>query len=173
MRIALRLPQPAAWTLYGAAASALMLAAAHAFERFGGLAPCELCLKQREVYWIALLVGMAGYVLAGWMRRPRLTVIVCALLALLFLVGATVAAYHAGVEWKFWPGPKSCTGGGKINLSDMAGLLNGARISLPQCDVAKWRLLGISMAGYNALISLALAAVSAAVTWKWRAFDGR
>ena len=68
-----------------------------------------------------------------------------------------VAAYHAGVEWKWWPGPASCTGGGAVNAGQLAAFMNGAKLAVPQCDQAAWRLLGISMAGYNVLLSLALA----------------
>src|SRR3954470_16206515 len=92
------------WPLFAACASAAMLAVAHAFETFGGLPPCHLCLYQRDVYWIAMALGVAGFVLAygpaPW-TRPAANL----LLALLFLAGAGIAAYHAGVEWKWWPGP--------------------------------------------------------------------
>jgi disulfide bond formation protein DsbB len=148
------------WTLTAACASAAMLAAAHAFETFGGLAPCHLCLYQRDVYWAALSVGILGFAL-GYMRLRWAGRAATWLLALLFLLGAGVAAYHAGVEWKWWPGPASCTGGGRgIDARELAAFLKGAKVSVPQCDQAPWRMVGVSMAGYNALISLGLAALS-------------
>lgn len=148
------------WPLAAACASAAMLAAAHAFETFGGLAPCHLCLYQRDVYWIALSIGIAGFAL-GYMRLAWAGRAANAILALIFLAGAGLAAYHAGVEWKWWPGPASCTGGGAVNAGQLAAFMNGAKALPPQCDVAAWRMLGVSMAGDNAIISLGLAALSA------------
>lgn len=148
------------WPLIAAAVSALMLAVAHASETFGHLIPCELCLRQREVYWVALAVGLVGYAIVRGLRRPRLALLADGLLALVFLVGAGVAAYHAGVEWKWWRGPEVCTGGGSASAGDLAALLAGAKVAPPRCDVAAWRGLGLSMAGWNALASLGYAALS-------------
>jgi disulfide bond formation protein DsbB len=149
------------WPLVAAGVSAVMLAIAHGFETFGGLAPCELCLHQREAYWVALAVGLIGFAAARMLRRRWGSPLACGLLALVFLAGAGVAAYHAGVEWKWWPGPQSCTGGGAVSAGAMADLLAGKKIAPPQCDQAAWRWLGISMAGWNALASLGLAVLSA------------
>ena len=101
---------PTTWPLLAAVISLLALAGAHAAETFGHLAPCELCLKQRTVYWAAAAVGLAGYALGRGLKRPVLLSAASLLLGLIFLFGTGLAAYHAGVEWKFWPGPTSCTG---------------------------------------------------------------
>jgi disulfide bond formation protein DsbB len=84
-----------------------------------------------------------------------------ALLALIMLVSVGLGVYHAGIEWQFWPGPADCTGP-NTSFGSAADLLKriGTEIVV-QCDKAAWRFLGISLAGYNALISLALAAVAA------------
>ena len=148
------------WPLLAAVASAVMLGAAHAFESFGHLPPCELCLHQREVYWVALAVGLAGFGLGRALKNPLLVNLASLLLGVIFLFGAVLAAYHAGVEWKWWPGPQSCTGGGAVSADALAGLLKGDRIARPSCDQAAWRMLGVSMAGWNALVSLALAGIS-------------
>src|ERR1044072_6813540 len=87
------------WRLCAVLAAAAMLAAAHAFETFGGSAPCELCLPPPEGCW----VGRAP-VGRRWRGAP------CWVLALAFAVSCGVAVYHAGAEWKFWPGPQSCSG---------------------------------------------------------------
>jgi disulfide bond formation protein DsbB len=148
----------AAWPALAALASVLMLAGAHAFETFGGYAPCLLCLRQREVYWAALTVAVVGLALV---RLGRLPIEVLALvLAAIFAAGAVVAGFHAGMEWKWWPGPTSCAGGptGAVGAADISDLLAGAKVRPPACDVAAWRLAGISMAGYNAVISAGLAA---------------
>ncbi|HTK34618.1 MAG TPA: disulfide bond formation protein B [Caulobacteraceae bacterium] len=146
-----------AWPAFAAAASAVMLATAHAFETFGGYAPCTLCLRQREVYWGALaaaILGMAAIALKRPLAREGLAL--C--LAAIFLAGAVVASYHAGVEWKWWSGPATCSGaGGAVGADALSGLLSGAKVRPPACDQAAWRLLGISMAGYNAAISAGLA----------------
>lgn len=151
------------WPRWALLACVLMLAGAHAFETFGHMAPCELCLKQRDVYWFAMAVAAAGSLLGFTRFRGVATRIANVALALLFLLGAGVAGYHAGVEWKFWPGPAECTGGaGGVTAADLAALLNGAKAKMPDCDKPAWIYLGISMAGWNCLISLGLALASAA-----------
>jgi disulfide bond formation protein DsbB len=91
-------------------------------------------------------------------RRRRLGGLV--LLALLMLAGVGLGVYHAGVEWKFWPGPVECSGS-LNNFGSAIGLLDKInQTRLVPCDVAAFRVLGISLAGYNALISLALAVVA-------------
>ncbi len=147
------------WALLAAVFSGLMLAAAHGFENFGGMAPCELCLRQREVYWVALALGLGLFFTQrfNFTKRGALAV-----LGLVFLTGALIAGYHAGVEWKFWPGPASCTGNldGLNNLSGdlLAGLDQPGE--MPKCDQIPWSMLGISMAGWNALLSFGLAVIS-------------
>jgi disulfide bond formation protein DsbB len=151
------------WRLFALVAAAAMLGAAHAFETFGGYEPCLLCLRQREAYWTA---GAVALVALFQTRAPGDRVwrpLGLAALALVFLVGAGIAAYHAGVEWKFWPGPTACAGGsGGVSVADMQALLSGARVRAPACDQAPWIFVGLSMAGWNALISLGLAALSLA-----------
>jgi disulfide bond formation protein DsbB len=148
------------WPLCALLASAAMLAIAHAFETFGGLEPCNLCLKQREIYWTALGVGVVGVALQrfSWTTRSKLAVLF--LLGVIFLYGAGLAAFHAGVEWKWWPGPTTCVAGSGVSADDMAALLGGGPIQAPACDVAAWVFLGISMAGWNALVSLGLSVIS-------------
>jgi LPXTG-motif cell wall-anchored protein len=157
------------WPIWGAIAAAAMLAIAHASQTFGHLAPCELCLKQRDVYWAALLVGILGWRLELALPGRRFGPIFSLLLAVVFLYQAGLAGYHAGVEWKWWPGPQSCTGQGRASAADIAALLQGAAIRGPSCDVAAWRGLGLSMAGWNSLAALGLAVLSAAAgVMGWR-----
>lgn len=145
-----------AYAAFAAFVSAAMLAAAHIFQRFG-YEPCLLCLRQREVYWIALPLALAGFVLLQ--RRPEQVRVVPALLGTVFLTGFAVAAYHAGVEWKWWPGPESCGAGGAADAAGIEALLRGEPVRSVRCDEAAWRLFGVSMAGWNAMVSLALAAL--------------
>lgn len=147
------------WPFLALAASAAMLASAHAFQYFG-YQPCLLCLRQREIYWAAIAVAAA--VIAArrlWPRKAAAVLIGDVLLGLVFLTGMVVAAYHAGAEWKFWPGPSTCAAAGSLNAEDLLEALNRP-IHPPSCEEAAWRLFGVSMAGYNALISAGLAALS-------------
>lgn len=161
MRVHLRSSLRRAWRYWpaaAAAASAATLAAAHTFQALG-YDPCALCLTQREIYWTALAIAAATAIL--WVRRPeaRVARAVDALLGAAFFTGAIVAAYHAGIEWTFWPGPEKCT---SLGLSTMtvdsiaSALETGGPAAL--CDRAAWRdpVLQLSMAGWNVLISLAL-----------------
>ena len=148
---------PRTYVAFAALASAAMLAAAHAFERIGGYEPCNLCLQQREVYWAALAVAAGGWQLMG--RRPEVTRVVPLLVAALFATGAVIAGFHAGVELKWWPLPAGCAGGGPAQASDLAAILRGETVRIARCDEAAWSMFGVSMAGWNALISLGLAAL--------------
>jgi disulfide bond formation protein DsbB len=151
------------WPAVAATAAAAMLAAAHAFERLGGLDPCALCLRQREIYWAVLAVAAAGAWF--WAREPggRTARAVETVLGAAFLTGMIVAAYHAGVEWKWWPGPATCAAGtgGPITAADIAAALSGPQ-KVVACDDAAWRdpVVNLSMAGWNTLISAGLAAAS-------------
>lgn len=148
------------WPLVAALASALMLAIAHAFETFGHLAPCTLCLKAREVYWVALTVGLVGFAAQTFLKDDWARRLASVLLAAIFLFGVGVAIYHAGAEWKFWPGPKTCASGAIQQLTSLDAVLKGDRIKAPACDEAAWVFLGLSMAGWNGLISLKLTVFS-------------
>ncbi len=153
-----RAPAPT-FLIFAAVASAVMLAIAHLFETFGHLPPCELCLSQRDGYWAAFWVAVIGVLISRlWRHGPRWFAV---LLGLIFLAEAILAAYHAGVEWKWWPGPTSCTAThATVTAADMASLLKGVKINMVRCDQAAWRWLGLSMAGWNALYALGFAIVS-------------
>jgi disulfide bond formation protein DsbB len=148
------------WPLLALVACAFMLGVAHAFETFGKLAPCLLCLKQREVYWVTGTIAVVAVVLTrtAWAERVRRPLLL--LIGLGFLYGAGLAAYHAGAEWKWWPGPAACAAGGKVAADDLVAMLKGAKIAAPSCDKAVWVFLGLSMAGWNAVISFCLAIAS-------------
>lgn len=150
------------WPVVALIASAAMLAMAHAFETFGKLYPCPLCLRQREVFWVAGSVALIAIAarFSPWALRARRPFDL--LLGAIFLYGAGLAAYHAGVELKWWPGPTTCSGGATAAASDLVAMLKGDTIKPPACDKAAWIFLGISMAGWNALISLGLATAALA-----------
>jgi disulfide bond formation protein DsbB len=143
------------------------------FFQFGlGLKPCPLCLEQRYAYYfaipLAVMVALGDQV--GASRKVLLAAMVVIAAGMLWNSGLGV--YHSGIEWKWWPGPQECSG----SLDKIGGGRGGHKqlqsISLVRCDDAAWRFLGLSLAGYNALISLALAFVAgwAALTeWRRRA----
>jgi disulfide bond formation protein DsbB len=154
-----------------ALASALVLATVHVVERFGW-PPCELCLHEREVFWTALAIAVAGRALAYWLKlAPR---VACLALAVAFGAGCALATYHAGVEWRWWRGPEACTGGAgaHVTAKAVADLFAGAgkTVHVVRCDEAAFRVLGLSLAGWNALLSAALAVLSfSALTSRSRA----
>jgi len=158
------------WRLAALAASAAMLAIAHAFQTFGGYQPCTLCLRQREVYWVAGALALASMVVVRLPPGRRLRQPSCWALGLVFLVGLGVAVYHAGAEWKFWPGPSACSsaGGAGVSAADLQSLLSGAKIRPPACDEAPWVFAGLSMAGWNAVASLGLVILSVAAALRER-----
>jgi len=151
------------WPVFALAISAAMLGVAHAFQTFGHLAPCHLCLKQREVYWAAM--GVAAIAILAMFTRlgapaPRIASLI---LAAVFAYGVYLAGFHTGAEWKWWPAPASCsTTGATVSAADLKALLRGASAPGPACDQAPWRLLGLSMAGWNFLVSLGLTGSSLA-----------
>jgi disulfide bond formation protein DsbB len=132
-----------------AAALFAVIVGAWIFE-YAGYAPCELCLKQRWAYYIgvplALLLGVAK---PSWIR-PGLYA-----LALLLVANSIFGIYHSGVEWKFWTGPSTCTGG--AIAAD--GLPNLGTPGV-MCDQPAIRILGLSLAGWNAIICAVLAAIA-------------
>jgi disulfide bond formation protein DsbB len=156
------------WRFVALLISGGMLAAAHAFQTFGGLAPCELCLKQRTVYWVAGGIAAVSMVIVRLPGGPRWREATCWLLALVFLASVGMAGYHAGVEWKFWPGPASCSGGGKVSMAALKDLLNGGGVKMPNCDEPAWKFAGLSMAGWNAAASVVFVALSVAAALRER-----
>lgn len=120
-------------------------------QYIGGLVPCELCLEQRLAYYWGL--PLLALILVLWNRLPLpVWYIGMAIVLAIFAWGTYMGAFHAGVEWGFWPGPTACTGLGEEFSLDA---LNDLKPVIG-CDVVQFRFLGISLAGYNALISLAI-----------------
>ena len=144
-----------------AAIAAATLAGAWFFELVLDIRPCPLCLEQRYAYYLAIPLG-ALVAFAAAKDAPRAVLLAgLVLLALAALGNAGLGIYHAGVEWKLWQGPTDCTG--TIgNLGSAGNLLQRLdTVKVIRCDDVQWRFLGLSLAGYNVLISLALAAIAA------------
>ena len=155
---------PASQHAYRAGAFALVLAgatilAALAFEYLGGYVPCPLCLQQRFAYYAALPLLFVALVLLS-AGQPRPAALLFVLVSLAFLANAGLGVYHAGAEWKFWPGPQSCAGSQELatTAGSLLEALPGSRAV--RCDEAAWRFAGLSFAGWNVIVSLALVAIS-------------
>lgn len=142
-------------TLIALLGSAALLAVAFAFQYIGGMAPCQLCLWQRWPHGAAVLIGLVALA-TGWRGLLWLG-------ALAALTTAGIGAFHVGVEQGWWEGLATCTAGSISGIST-ADLLNpAADVAAPvRCDAIAWQLFGISMAGWNTVVSLALAGVWAA-----------
>jgi disulfide bond formation protein DsbB len=138
--------------LAGAIAAAAALAIALASEHLAGLAPCELCLWQRWPYWAAIGAGLAA------LAAPRLAAPLAWVVIALFLGNAALAAFHAGVEWGFWPSPLPGCGtggsGGAVTVDELMARLRGTPIV--RCDQPAIVIAGLSMAGWNAVFALAV-----------------
>jgi len=141
--------------------AAATLAGAWFFQLVLDIRPCPLCLEQRYAYYLAVPLGaLVAFAAAKGAARPVLLTGL-ALLGIAALGNAVLGTYHAGVEWHFFQGPTDCTG--PIgNLGSAGSLLERLdTVKVIRCDEVQWRFLGLSLAGYNVLISLLMAAVAA------------
>jgi disulfide bond formation protein DsbB len=158
-------PRPAAALVV--AVGVFALGTAFAFQHLGGLAPCILCIWQRYPYGIAIALGAAAFLLAG---KPQAARVLIALAGVVLLADAAIAAFHVGVEQKWWAGTAEC--GGNLAAGVSAEDLKQQLLAAPvvRCDEVAWSLFGISMAGYNFLIAAAsgIAALAWALAWAAR-----
>jgi len=127
-----------------------------AFEHIGGYAPCPLCLLQRYAYYVGIpatflaLMAMS----AGW---RTLAGILFLFVGLAFLANMALGAYHAGIEWQFWPGPDTCSQAAQPLATSGQDLLNALKSnSVVSCSEPAIRVLGLSFAGWNAAVSACL-----------------
>lgn len=139
------------------AASTAILAAAFAMQYLGGLEPCVLCVWQRYPYGAVIVVATLALLLGRAEPALRITLVFA---SAAFLIGAGIAVFNVGVERHWWPGTKGCAGVIAIpeTLAELEALLR--QPAPPRCDQVAWSLFGVSLAGYNALLSLALAGLS-------------
>lgn len=139
-------------TLLATLGSAGLLGGAFAFQHIGGLAPCQLCLWQRWPHAVAILIGILALAM-GWRRLLWLG-------ALAALTTAGIGIFHVGVEQHWWEGLATCTAGSISGISTADLLDPTVDVAAPvRCDEIAWSLFGISMAGWNVLVSLGLALI--------------
>lgn len=135
--------------LLAAGGSLAMLLGAWGFQYLGGLAPCKMCYWQRWPHMAAVGIGALGLVTTA------------ALVPLLGMVAALatagIGAYHTGVERGWWQGPTTCTSGDISGLTTQELMDQILAAPLVRCDEVAWSLMGLSMASWNAVISLGLA----------------
>jgi disulfide bond formation protein DsbB len=113
-------------------------------QYIGHLVPCEMCMWQRWPHLAAILFAL----IAILTRRTPVSRLFTALAALAILVSGGIGVYHAGVEYHWWLGPPRCTGSGFTSLADLM------KAPTVMCDVPQWKLWNISLAGWNAIISI-------------------
>ena len=135
-----------------------LVAGAFAFQYFGGLYPCEMCWWQRYAHMVAIALAVLAFSAAATEQRSRAFTL---LAALAIAVSGAIGVYHAGVELHIFQGFTTCstTATGASTAELLKKLM---KVPLIRCDQVQWSLFGISMAGWNAILSLAGAAV---VVW--------
>lgn len=137
--------------LLAALGSAALLGGAFLFQALG-YAPCKMCYWQRWPHGAAIGAGALA-LLTGW----ALWIVAGALSA---LTTGAIGIYHAGVELKLWAGPSSCSGGANLGGLSGADLLSTeVNDKVVMCDEVSWAFAGISMAGWNAILSFVLAGI--------------
>lgn len=133
-------------------ASVATIAGALVFEHAFGLRPCKLCLIQRDPYYLAIPLALVAAAAPVRWARIGLT-----LLAVVFLASAGLGIYHAGVEWGFFAGPSDCGGAAAATAPSVGDFLKQLETTrIVSCTEAAWRFLGLSLAGWNVVISLGL-----------------
>ncbi|MGL5840113.1 MAG: disulfide bond formation protein B [Sphingorhabdus sp.] len=124
-----------------------LLAGAYVSQYIGGLFPCEMCWWQRWPHFAAVPLALGAFILPGPGARKACTT----LAALAILASGVIGGYHAGVEYGWWEGLTACSSTLQTNGGDLLDSIMKA--PLTRCDVAPWSLFGVSLAGFNFLIS--------------------
>jgi disulfide bond formation protein DsbB len=143
-----------------AAIATATLAGAWFFQLVLDIRPCPLCLEQRYAYYLSIPLAVLVALAAGRGAPRGVLIAGLAILAVAALGNAVLGGYHAGVEWKFWQGPTDCSGP-VVDFGKAGSLLQQLdTVKVIRCDEVQWRFLGLSLAGYNVLISLLMAAIA-------------
>ena len=125
------------------------------FQYVMKLPPCPICLEERNAYYVSVPLAALLMLGASYGASRKVLLLGFLVIAAVMLWNTGLAAYHAGIEWKFWPGPQDCSGAVvQLNSGSLLDQMNRTRVI--RCDEAAWRLFGISLAGYNAIIAAAL-----------------
>ncbi len=138
--------------LFVLAVGTASIGSAWGFQLIGGYLPCKLCLEQRIPYYIGLPIALITAALAAWMLPRWPSRIGLILIAAIMAYGLYLAVYQAGAEWEFWPGPDDCGATGQENLSTGNLLSELKSMTIVSCTEVSWRMVGLSFAGWNAVI---------------------
>ena len=128
-----------------------LMAGALGSQYIGGLVPCEMCVWQRWPHYAAIVVALLAFVVQGNVMRAALTLLAGALIA----VSGAIGVFHAGVEYHWWQGITACTSGFRPAASSADMLAQIMNAPVVRCDAPQWTLFGISLAGFNAIFSIA------------------
>ena len=131
-----------------------------AFEHLGGYAPCPLCLTERIAYYAGVTGGLVA-ILMHQAGRKGMAAVLLAAIAVGYLINVGLGVYHSGIEWKWWPGPATCSGAAEISKSAGSLIEKLKTMQVVRCDEAPFRFLFLSFAGWSAVISATLAVVAA------------
>ena len=146
-------PGPAALArLLALGVPATLLGGAYLSQYVGGLHPCEMCYWQRWPHFFAVAVAGLAFLFAAPSRNARL---LTALAAIAIAVSGAIGVFHAGVEYGWWEGLTRCSAGVAMTLDELL------KVPLVRCDEVQFSFLNVSMAGWNAIISLGSAAAIA------------
>ena len=154
--------QPAyKWGAFALFLSIGIILGALGFEYIGGYQPCPMCLQQRYAYYLAIPVLFAALILVAMAKWPIATLLYF-LTALVFLANAAFGVFHAGVEWGYWAPPSTCTAGAAHSLgTGGASLLQSLKnVTTADCSEPALRIFGLSLAGWNAVVCIALCIAS-------------
>lgn len=153
------------WGSLGLFFAAAVILTALGFEYMGGYRPCPLCLQQRWAYYAGIPLTFAALVLLST-QRPRSAAVLFVIVALIYLGNAGLGVYHAGAEWKLWPGPDTCAAPGGQASTGTGTLLDRLRsTTVIRCDEAPLRVAGLSFAGWNVVACLMLSTISIKAAW--------
>ncbi|MFT5509290.1 MAG: disulfide bond formation protein DsbB [Hyphomicrobiaceae bacterium] len=126
------------------------------FEYLGGFKPCPLCLQQRYAYYIAIPVLFFALVLLS-AEKKQFAMALLFFISMVFLANSAFGVYHAGAEWGFWAAPMTCGGTGNALQGGGMKLLSALKnVDVVDCGKPSLIILGLSLAGWNAIISLCL-----------------
>jgi len=164
MTLSEHLPAPSQLGLLALLGSGALLGGAYYFQYVVGLAPCEMCYWQRWPHMVAIAAGLAALGSFAW---PRLALVLVMTAITALVVSAAIAVFHVGIEYHWWTGPLACSGGVPLGLSpeQLKRYLFSAK--MVRCDAPAWQMWGISMAGWNAILSAVLAFVLASGVANW------
>ena len=141
------------WPVIAALLSLSLWLGALAFEHIGKLAPCQMCYWQRNAHKLVIAVAVLALLIRFLTKSQKYDRLFAVLIALAFAVSSVFAFWHVGVEYKWWEGPKTCMAApGTFSAESLMKALSG-KVKIPVCGEAPWHFFGISMAGYNTLIS--------------------